>query len=211
VTNEEKILHPFPTLDEFVRSIKAVGDVYFGKYDFTVDWSEASLMDAYSFWTSEVHRCAREIHPNGISTSERQSSPKTPSQLKKVGALTSALNRTKSIRALNAKLDYEFHPKSSFQENVVEIYFNELLAFEVATSFLRVADQVRDVGKMVDFDCFLKAVSLTEAEIFSEAYTRDVCFFLRSRAPSATSMYMMYKSLFATAYAWRKKASSDGD
>ncbi|WP_306047553.1 hypothetical protein [Nioella sp. MMSF_3534] len=203
MTRVEEILHPFPDAESFCAALKAVGKEYFSKYNFTVEWSDASLLDAHAFWVAEVQRCAREINPMQRSRATSGLASSVPSQLKKAGALTSAVNRTKPIRSLSPKLTYDFVEKSPFQRDVVELYPSELLSFELARHMLLEAEQGRP--NLAEFEDFLTCTQLSEEEIFSEAFINDICFFLRSRAPSATSMYMMYRAVFAMSYAWRKK------
>lgn len=206
---EQRVLHPFPDLEAFRSAVRKIGDDYFARYDLTVSWSTAAIMDAYSFWVAEVNRCGREIHSSKIIPETKVvGGLSVPSQLKKAGALTAVLNRVKPIRALSPKrLTYDHIPKSDFQTEVVEVYYNELLAFEIAKSIHLVADESRE--GMAQFSAFLKHAGLEIGDIFSHAMINDICFFLRSRAPSATSIYMMYRSIYATSYAWRKKNSPD--
>lgn len=204
MTDEDAILHPFATYTVFRSTIKSLGDSIFGKYRFKPDWSETALLDAYAFWVAEVNRCSREINATRITNTQTvQKPPSVPSQLKKAGALASALNRVKPIKGLQKALTYDHEEKSDFQVQVVEIYVNEFLAFEVPKNMLLVADEVRD--GMANFADFLKATDLKENDIFSHELINDMCFFLRSRAPSATSLYMVFKGIYATSYAWRKK------
>lgn len=206
MTDDKLVLHPFPTQDSFTQATATASKTLFEKYKYTPQLNQAAVLDAYSFWSDEVARCSRELHTPVGMLEKTSPQVRIPSHLKKAGALTSALNRAKPIKALNKILSYDIEPKSEFRDRIIDIYYNEYFAFEFSRQLILVSDEDRD--GLPHFSKFLQQLDLSSHEIYSHELVNDICFYLRSRAPSATSIYMMYKAIYATSHAWRCKQAA---
>lgn len=203
MTNEQKIFFPFVNFDTFYEALDNISKVLFEKYDLSVAINKSAAHDAYNFWCEEVISASRQLSLSQTDTDNGEKRDAVPSQLKKAGALSSCLNRTKPISRILPILKTEYVEESKFKQQIVKVYYQEWLAFEMAHTMFLVADEER--RNMKRFSEFLKELKLEENEIFTHEYINDICFYLRSKAPSSTSMYMVYKSLYATSYTWRKR------
>jgi len=200
-----KLFHPFSTLEAFERFFKSVSNQIFDQFDASVDFDDNAIEDAYFLWRSDVERWAGEIQPKfGLTDVDAiERATEIPSTLKKAGALTAAINRCKPIRQLNRRLYYEYKVPKPFQL-VAGFYPNEYIAFEAAKRVFLAAELKRkDMAELSDF---LQVLNLDGASggVFSENFVNDVCYYLRSRAPSSTSIYMFYQAFWAIPHVWRR-------
>lgn len=195
VPSDREILFPFCTESTFINECTSFAQILFEKYELTPDISQSSLKDAYQFWCTDIVISAHEI---GCTTHQS-----TPSHLKKAGALMACLNKVKPINRLNCKLSYEFSEYSDFKKEIVSIFPNEWFAFEFARHYLSNADKTRE--GMKEYHEFLSHLSLTDEDILSHEYIKDMCTYMRAKSPSSVSLYTVLRSLYQASHVWRKK------